>query len=260
MEVKQLQSQVISFLRFPLAVAVIMIHTSVSDITIGGERLAELMPLPVYDFTYGFLDTVFMQVAVPLFFFISGFLFFFKETGFGLKEYGQKLKKRARTLLVPYIFWNLAMLAIMYLGQVLFPGLLSGNNMMIGEYGVKDYLMSFWDVSYGPFTYERLVMVHPRPYGRYGPFPSDMAHNKVSESMGPDNPHACLALRMGRSFHRIEHDSDILFHGRSMVRHQENKIYKGDDTRLSYIMRGGLHIIRGDYKYYLDYAMDRICR
>ena len=148
MEVKQLQSQVISFLRFPLAVAVIMIHTSVSDITIGGERLAELMPLPVYDFTYGFLDTVFMQVAVPLFFFISGFLFFFKETGFGLKEYGQKLKKRARTLLVPYIFWNLAMLAIMYLGQVLFPGLLSGNNMMIGEYGVKDYLMSFWDVSY----------------------------------------------------------------------------------------------------------------
>ena len=106
------------------------------------------MPLKVYDFVYGFLNTAFMQMAVPLFFFISGYLFFCKTTNFGLREYGQKMKKRARTLLLPYVFWNLVMIAVMYFGQILFPGLLSGNNMMIADYSIKDWIMSFWDISY----------------------------------------------------------------------------------------------------------------
>lgn len=145
---RKLQSDVITFLRFPLAVGVIMIHASLSDITVNGELLTESMSLKVYDFVYGFMRTAFMQMAVPLFFFFSGYLFFCKTTNFGPKEYGQKLKKRARTLLLPYIFWNLVMIAIMYSGQVLLPGLLSGNNIMIADYSIKDWLMSFWDISY----------------------------------------------------------------------------------------------------------------
>lgn len=144
----KLQSDVITFLRFPLAVGVIMIHTSFSDVVINGQSLAESMSLKVYDFVYEFLNTAFMQMAVPLFFFISGYLFFCKTTNFGLMEYGQKMKKRARTLLLPYVFWNLVMIAVMYFGQILFPGLLSGNNMMIADYSIKDWIMSFWDISY----------------------------------------------------------------------------------------------------------------
>lgn len=145
---QKLQSDVITFLRFPLAVGVIMIHTSFSDVMINGQLLAGTMPLEVYDFVYGFLNIAFMQMAVPLFFFISGYLFFCKTTNFGLREYGQKMKQRARTLLLPYVFWNLVMIAVMYFGQILFPGLLSGNNMMIADYSIKDWIMSFWDISY----------------------------------------------------------------------------------------------------------------
>ena len=71
---------------------------------INGQGLAESMSLKVYDFVYGFLNSAFMQMAVPLIFFISGYLFFSKTTNFGWKEYGQKMKKRTRTLLLPYVF------------------------------------------------------------------------------------------------------------------------------------------------------------
>ena len=54
MRAEQLQSQVITFLRFPLAVGVIMIHTSFSDVVINGQSLAESMSLKVYDFVYEF--------------------------------------------------------------------------------------------------------------------------------------------------------------------------------------------------------------
>jgi hypothetical protein len=49
------------------------------------------------------------RVAVPLFFLISGFLFF-RNVDFDGQTYVRKLRSRARTLLVPYLFWNLSIL------------------------------------------------------------------------------------------------------------------------------------------------------
>ena len=46
--------------------------------------------------------------AVPLFFLISGFLYFKGcESQFGLKDYMAKNRKRLRTLLIPYLLWNI---------------------------------------------------------------------------------------------------------------------------------------------------------
>lgn len=90
----ELQYRVIDALRFPLIVGVLLIHTRV---------------LPV-DATGGFhyLKTLFSDiighVSVPLFFFISGYLFFYKME-FSATSFLSKLKKRARTLLFPYVFW-----------------------------------------------------------------------------------------------------------------------------------------------------------
>jgi fucose 4-O-acetylase-like acetyltransferase len=44
------------------------------------------------------------EVAVPLFFFISAYLYFFDFTG---NLYAIKLKKRVYTLLIPYVFYNI---------------------------------------------------------------------------------------------------------------------------------------------------------
>ena len=145
MQARELQSQVITFLRFPLAVAVIMLHASFSDV-ISAKQLNT--SFEEYNFIFELLWRTIFQIAVPLFFLISGYLFFCNVDSFDVKTYGRKLKKRAKTLLVPYLIWNLLMLVVMYTGQQFFPSMMSGNSMLVSEFRLKDWLLSFWDISY----------------------------------------------------------------------------------------------------------------
>lgn len=71
-----------------------------------------------------FVSRVLPTFAVPLFFAISGYLFFLKRRDFGVCDYVEKLKKRLLTLLVPYVVWNILAFALYSLksiagGQVL---------------------------------------------------------------------------------------------------------------------------------------------
>lgn len=52
-----------------------------------------------------FISNAFTRFATPLFFCISGYLFFVAFRRFTFKGYLLKLGKRARTLLLPYVFW-----------------------------------------------------------------------------------------------------------------------------------------------------------
>lgn len=52
-----------------------------------------------------FTGDVLARICVPLFFVISGYLFFL-NTSFNKESYIKKLKSRVRTLLVPYLIWN----------------------------------------------------------------------------------------------------------------------------------------------------------
>ncbi|KFE99906.1 hypothetical protein IX39_04450 [Chryseobacterium formosense] len=45
------------------------------------------------------------RVAVPIFFAISGYLFFLKTQG-SINEFISKLQKRIKTILIPYLFWS----------------------------------------------------------------------------------------------------------------------------------------------------------
>ena len=92
-----LQSKVISFLRFPLIVGVILIHTQLPN---ANEEFV------CYENTKFIISNVIARIAVLLFFVCSGFLFFFKTEEFSLHTYLSKLKKRVKTLLIPYLIWN----------------------------------------------------------------------------------------------------------------------------------------------------------
>ena len=46
------------------------------------------------------------EIAVPFFFLLSGF-FFFRNTYYKQAEYTQMIVKKSRTLLIPFLFWNL---------------------------------------------------------------------------------------------------------------------------------------------------------
>lgn len=94
----QLQSQTIDWLRFPMAVAVVMLHHSV--------MLMENATGPLRVLCILFQEGV-CRLAVPCFFFISGYLFFNKLQEWSWSEWTRKIKSRGRTLLVPYLLWNL---------------------------------------------------------------------------------------------------------------------------------------------------------
>lgn len=143
---EELQSKTIRFLRFPLIVGIVMIHSHYTELIIDGKDWMKEVNLPVYHLISYFFSEILARVAVPLFFFLSGFLFFYKTTTFNRTIYGEKLKKRIRSLLVPYLFWNLAVIAILFLSQTILPGLMSGNKKLIWDYTFSDWFWSFWDM------------------------------------------------------------------------------------------------------------------
>lgn len=140
-----LQSKTIAFLRFPLIVGVVLIHSKMSDVVIGGVTLVNVADYPFFDyFTYLFSE-IFARIAVPLFFFISGFLYFYKPDVFDGRVYLQKMKKRDRTILVPYLCWNLLIMFLFLFADNFFPGLFSGRNKPVSDYSWSDWLWAFWN-------------------------------------------------------------------------------------------------------------------
>ena len=135
----ELLGKTIAFLRFPLSVAVVLLHSSVIDSLVGGGYNG-------YLFVSGFFYII-TQIAVPSFFFFSGFLFFHKMNGFTFCVYTQKLKKRIDTLVIPYVFWNLFVAVLYLMIQTIIPGMMSGKNKLLVDYSISDWLWMFWDTN-----------------------------------------------------------------------------------------------------------------
>jgi len=103
----------IDILRFPLIVGVVFIHsysgTNNGSIVNGCSRGFWV------DYVRVFISRGIADVTVPLFFLISGYLFFQGQWSWG--NYVNKLKRRINTLLVPYLFWNCLNLGIFALAE-----------------------------------------------------------------------------------------------------------------------------------------------
>lgn len=122
-ESKMLLSKTIDYLRFPLIVGVVMIHARFSEIMIGGVNVLQGDVFIFYTVVSDLFSDVLGRIAVPLFFFVSGFLFFYRSSEFSASVYAGKLKKRVRTLLVPYLLWNLLWILIYVGSKATLPGI-----------------------------------------------------------------------------------------------------------------------------------------
>lgn len=103
-------SRRIEILRFPLIVAVVFWHSyplpvRTATTTIGLQLETPWLIIP------DLISGTIVQVSVPLFFVISGLLYF---NGFKISfaVYIAKLKRRFRTLLIPFFFWSLSILLL----------------------------------------------------------------------------------------------------------------------------------------------------
>jgi surface polysaccharide O-acyltransferase-like enzyme len=98
----------IEILRFPLIVGVVFIHNYFTTVSLANGSFGVAQNSAWVDFVRFFISQGIARVAVPLFFLISGYLFFLG--GWSQDKYIGKLEKRVHTLLIPYVFWNLAAL------------------------------------------------------------------------------------------------------------------------------------------------------
>lgn len=97
------QSKVLDSLRFPLACLVVIIHCKLSE----DNLMPQWDSMTGNDFAKGIqiiFSSIISGVAVPIFFIISGYYFYYCKNR--KEKYIDKLKKRFRSLFLPYILWN----------------------------------------------------------------------------------------------------------------------------------------------------------
>ena len=148
----QLLSQSISYLRFPLIIAVVFTHSASRVWSYLEDH--ELFEFVAFDQFSFFLSEVIARLAVPIFFFIAGLLFFNNVAKFDKQIYVEKIRSRFWSLVVPYLFWNSFALLVFFVAQnaPYVSTLLSGRNALIADYGAIDFVRVYWDSANGsPF-------------------------------------------------------------------------------------------------------------
>lgn len=135
-----LRSQSLDLLRFPLAVVVITIHVMYPD------AYAETETNPFLNGLVRLLAGMLWDQSVPVYFFISGYVFFLNIT-LTKDVYFRKLRNRLKSLFLPYFIWNGA--TILKLLLFALPCLSFLFNHQIGfadmDLSFRAILMSFWN-------------------------------------------------------------------------------------------------------------------
>lgn len=132
-----LRSQALDLLRFPLAVVIVIIHVFSnrgSGIIFNGNEI-DFSNAVFFEEIKCFIDGFLREQSVPIYFFISGFVFFL-SVEWSREKYIQKLKNRVHTLLIPYLIWNTIALLLMVVSQVYFASFLA-------------FPMSSWNPTFG---------------------------------------------------------------------------------------------------------------
>ncbi|WP_196801593.1 acyltransferase family protein [Segatella baroniae] len=137
-------SSAIDLLRFPLACLIVFKHYYTADIA------KDFCIYTIYDRIGILISNVITAIPVPLFLMISGYLYFNNckiNSTFSRDLYFKKSKRRIKSLLIPYILWNLLFFLLFTSTQLFFsnPEMLQKTGYKtIEEYTLIDLLKNFW--------------------------------------------------------------------------------------------------------------------
>lgn len=101
-------SQALDLLRFPLAIVVLTVHTFHNPTVFVYGKEYTFAGRPLFDAFYNFVYSFLSDYSLMIYFFISGYVFFLGITDFTADVYKRKLRNRVKTLLIPFIVWNVA--------------------------------------------------------------------------------------------------------------------------------------------------------
>lgn len=105
------------------------------------QEATNISSLFVFNHIQYFCSQVLGRVSVPLFFFFSGYLFFYKKDIFSKNVYIQQIKKRFWTLFIPYIFWISINISFLYFFDDYAFSVYYKNGLTFDE-----FLRSYWNI------------------------------------------------------------------------------------------------------------------
>ena len=144
-----LRSQSLDLLRFPLAIVILVIHVFNTDGLIIQGHEYNTDHYPVFIAINRFIDAFFRGQSVPIYFFISGFVFFL-GVDFTQKTYAHKLKNRVHTLLIPYIIWNsVALLLPLIYFLPCFSSIFPNIHKVDLNFSLSQILPNYWNSTQG---------------------------------------------------------------------------------------------------------------
>lgn len=125
-----------------LILEVVLIHSNISVLL--QESSLESSGLFALDFVK-YLSQGLSSVAVPLFFILSGFLFFKGVRTFTWQIYVTKMRRRVVTMLVPYLIWCMFG-GVLFLAKVFWLGYDGYDIIVNGHVNWLKWLAGFWSL------------------------------------------------------------------------------------------------------------------
>ena len=138
--------------------AIAILKTSLVFFVIYGHMNADTVSLAVADFpllSFRGLSNVliiaiiytFGLASIPVYFLLSGYLFWVGIEGWNWKAFSGKLKSRSQTLLLPYILWNVISISsfILYIIYQIARGTATWTD--VADYWNSVGIRGFWDIN-----------------------------------------------------------------------------------------------------------------
>lgn len=148
------ESERLDVMRFPLIVGVVFIHAYGSSVGLAGGAVGSEVGFGA-TLIQDLISKGMARTAVPLFFLMSGYLFF-QAWELSRPGYVAKLRSRVPTLLVPFLFWNMVVLAVVASAQLLpiTQQYFSGKHEPIYQYDWWEMLSALLGIGRMPVAYQ----------------------------------------------------------------------------------------------------------
>ncbi|MDO6565145.1 acyltransferase family protein [Amphritea sp. 1_MG-2023] len=154
MQLSKSPSDRIELLRFPLIISIVFIHSYDFQINFSGGSSVEYSPSQWVIYFMDAISQGFARVAVPIFFLLSGFLFFLKFSA-TFFCYKQKLISRFHSLVFPFLFWNILVLAIFAIAQnISYTQSYFSGRMLISDFSTFDLINAIIGLNQEPIAYQ----------------------------------------------------------------------------------------------------------
>lgn len=155
MTINKQASERLAVIRFPLIVGVVFIHAYGGSVNLKNTQSGVEQVGFFSQILQEFVSHGVARVAVPLFFLMSGYLFFLGFNG-SLSAYKNKAKSRFNSLIIPFLFWNAFVMLLYFCAQSISATshYFSGSIQNISSYSVYDFFNAFFGFTQSPIAYQ----------------------------------------------------------------------------------------------------------